>query len=123
MLTLLAQFGGGFDTSNAPFTEGIETEEGALTNLELFISNMIGVLTVFAAIFFIIYFLIAAVTWVTSGNDTGKLQNARERMLHGVMGLVIVVAAYGIIGLIGSIIGLDLLSPAEQLGNIIPGAL
>ncbi|MCA9368849.1 MAG: hypothetical protein H6773_04545 [Pseudomonadales bacterium] len=121
MLTLLAQFGGGFNTENAPFTEGIETEEGALTNVESFISNIIGVLTVFAAIFFIVYFLIAAITWVTSGGDAGKLQNARERMLHGVMGLVVVVAAYGVIGLIGAILGFDLLSPAEHLGNIIPG--
>lgn len=120
MFTLIAQFGGGFDTSNAPFTDGLETREGALNNLELFISNVVGVLTVFAAIFFIIYFLIAALTWVTSGGDSGKLQNARDRMLHGVLGLVIVVASYGIIGLVGSIIGFDLLSPAEKLLQVAP---
>lgn len=120
MLTLIAQFGGGFDTSEAPFTEGIETNEGALSNLELFISNVVGVLTVFAAIFFIVYFLIAAVAWVTSGGDTGKLQSARERMLHGVLGLIIVVASYGIIGLIGAIIGFDILNPAAKLLEIAP---
>ena len=120
MFTLIAQFGGGFDTSNAPFTDGLETEAGALNNLELFIANVVGVLTVFAAIFFIVYFLIAALTWVTSGGDSGKLQNARDRMLHGVLGLVIVVASYGIIGLIGSIIGFDLLSPAEKLLQVAP---
>lgn len=120
MLTLIAQFGGGFDTADAPFTEGIETNEGALSNLELFISNVVGVLTVFAAIFFIVYFLIAAVAWVTSGGDTGKLQSARERMLHGVLGLIIVVASYGIIGLIGAIIGFDILNPAAKLLEIAP---
>lgn len=120
MLTLIAQFGGGFDTQDAPFTEGIETNEGALSNLELFISNVIGVLTVFAAIFFVVYFLIAALSWVTSGGDSGKLQSARERMLHGVLGLILVVAAYGIIGLIGSIIGFDILNPAEKLLEIAP---
>ncbi|NCS97858.1 MAG: hypothetical protein GW762_04690 [Candidatus Pacebacteria bacterium] len=120
MLTLIAQFGGGFNTQDAPFTEGIETNEGALSNLELFISNSIGVLTVFASIFFIVYFLIAALSWVTSGGDSGKLQTARERMLHGVLGLVIVVAAYGIIGLIGSIIGFNLLEPASKLIDLAP---
>lgn len=120
MLTLIAQFGGGFDTGNAPFTDGIETNEGALRNLELFISSVIGVLTVFATIFFIVYFLIAAVSWVTSGGDSGKLQSARERMLHGVIGLVIVVAAYGIIGLVGSIIGFDILNPAATLLEVAP---
>lgn len=120
MLTLIAQFGGGFNTENAPFTDGIETNEGALTNLEAFISNVIGVLTVFATIFFVVYFLIAALSWVTSGGDSGKLQTARERMLHGVLGLIIVVAAYGIIGLIGSIIGFDILNPAELLLDIAP---
>lgn len=120
MLTLIAQFGGGFDTADAPFTEGIETNEGALSNLELFISNIVGVLTVFAAIFFIVYFLIAALSWVTSGGDSGKLQTARERMLHGILGLIIVVAAYGIIGLIGAIIGFDILNPAAKLLEIAP---
>ncbi len=120
MLTLIAQFGGGFDTGDAPFSEGVETNEGALTNLESFISNIIGVLTVFGAIFFIVYFLIAALAWVTSGGDSGKLQNARERMLHGVLGLIILVAAYGIVGLIGSIIGFDILSPAEKLLELAP---
>lgn len=120
MLTLIAQFGGGFNTENAPFTEGIETNEGALSNLEAFISNIIGVLTVFATIFFVVYFLIAALSWVTSGGDSGKLQTARERMLHGVLGLIIVVAAYGIIGLIGSVVGFDILNPAELLLDIAP---
>ncbi len=120
MLTLLAQFGNGFDTSDAPFAEDLTTNEGATASLELFISNMIGVLTVFAGLFFIVYFVMAALTWVTSGGDTGKLQNARERMLHGVLGLVIVVAAYGIVGLIGSIVGFDLLNPAEKLLELAP---
>ncbi len=120
MLTLLAQFGDGFDTAGAPFAEDVTTNEGAAANLELFISNIIGVLTVFAGIFFIVYFVMAALAWVTSGGDAGKLQNARDRMMHGILGLVIVVAAYGIVGLIGSIVGFDLLIPAEKLLELAP---
>ncbi len=113
--TLIAQFGGGFDTTNMPLSQGSDTEEGALTNFELIISNFIGFMTVLAGIFFIVYFIIAAFNWVTSGGDSGKLQSARDRMLHGILGLIIVVGSYAIVGLLGTIIGLDVLRPADAI--------
>lgn len=115
--TLIAQFGS-FE-SQSPLTEGAEVDPGA--NLELIISNVLGFLTILGAIFFIIYFLIAALEWISSGGDSGKLTNARNKMLHGVLGLVILVSAYGIIGLIGSIIGIEILNPAAMLEAIKPG--
>lgn len=113
--TLIAQFGGGFDTTGLPLSDGSNTEDGALSNLELIVSNFIGFMTVLAGIFFIIYFVIAAFNWVTSGGDNSKLQSARDRMLHGILGLIIVVGSYAIVGLLGTIIGLDVLRPADAI--------
>jgi hypothetical protein len=64
----------------------------------------------------------AAIEWMTSGGDAGKLTSARNKMLHGVLGLVILVAAYGILGLIGTLVGIDLLNPGTLLDSIAPGA-
>lgn len=111
---------GTIDPVTDAYSKGSTTEAGALTNLELFISNLIGFLTTLAAIFFIIYFFMGAFGWVTSGGDKGKTEKAREQITQGVLGLVLIIAAYAIIGLIGSIIGLDILSPGEQIKKFIP---
>ena len=115
--TLIAQFGS--FQSQSPLTQGAEEDPGA--NLEAILSNVLGFLTILGGIFFIIYFLIAAMDWITSGGDSGKLTTARNKMVQAVLGLVILVAAYGIIGLIGSVIGIDLLNPALLLESITPG--
>lgn len=115
-----ANFGGGFQPPTKAYSENSLTTDGVLSNLELFISNIIGFLTVLAGLFFIFYFILAAFNWVTAGGEQSKLQKARDQMINGVIGLILIVAAYGVIGLIGSVIGLDLLNPADQVRLILP---
>lgn len=90
----------------------------ALTGLELLISRIIGFLTTLAGIFFIFYFILGALSWVTAGGDTGKTQKARDQIVQGVIGLVIIVGSYAVIGIIGSVVGIDILNPAAQLQTI-----
>lgn len=115
--TLIAQFGS--FTPQSPLTEGAETDPGA--NLEIILSNVLGLMTTIGAIFFVVYFVMAAVEWITAGGESGKITNARNKMMQGVLGLIILVAAYGIIGLIGSLVGISILNPAETLREISPG--
>lgn len=110
---------GKFTPPTTAYSAGSDTAEGALGNLESLISNIIGFLTVLASLFFVVYFIIGAFQWVTSGGDKGKLETARNRMMSGVIGMIIVIAAYSIIGLLSGIIGLDFLNPAEQIKNIV----
>lgn len=117
---LRTQFGAGIQpVVENKFTEGATTDP--FINLETVISFSIGFITILAGIFFIFQFVTASFSMVTTGGDVSKLNAARDKMLHGVLGLIIVVASYAIIGLVGTIVGLDLLSPAEQLEMIIPG--
>ncbi len=104
------------------YSKGSDAANGtaALTNLELFISNTIGFLTSLASIFFIVYFFLGALSWVTSGGDKGKTEKARDQMTQGVLGLVVIIASYAVIGLVGNVIGLKILNPAEQIKLIIP---
>lgn len=111
---------GTIDPVTDAYSKGSTTETGAITNLELFLSNLIGFLTTLAAIFFIIYFFMGAFGWVTSGGDKGKTEKAREQITQGVLGLVLIIAAYAIIGLIGSIIGLDILTPGKLILELKP---
>ena len=88
--------------------------------METFISTLIGVITVVGSIIFIINFLLAALQWITAGGDSGKIQSARDKMVQSVIGLIVVVAGYSLVGLIGSIVGLDILNPAMVLNELVP---
>ncbi len=124
MTQLLAQkadFGNeGLTPPTTAFSEGSAEGFTALTNLELFISNAIGVLTVVASLFFIFYFFMGAFKWVTAGGDGGKVAKARDEMVQGVVGLIVIVAAYGLVGLVGRIVGLNILQPGNVLAPLIP---
>ncbi|MBP7768519.1 hypothetical protein KA082_01665 [Candidatus Woesebacteria bacterium] len=117
----LAQFGPGLEPPvDTPLSRGVDQGTTALTSLEAFISQILGILTVVSSTLFVVNFMLAAVSWVTAGGDSGKIQKARDAMIQNTIGLIIVVGAYAIIGLVGSVVGLDLLNPAKTLGKLIP---
>lgn len=94
---------------------------GFIASLELYIGDIIGALTVLASLFFIVYSFLAAYEWATAGGDSGKVEKAKNRFVWGTLGLVLIVASYSIIGLIGSLVGISILEPGTLLNEIIPG--
>jgi hypothetical protein len=117
----LTQFGSGFaPVVDTAWTDGSDTEAGVLTNLEAFISQILGLITVIGSLFFVINFLMAALSWITAAGDSGKIQKARDQMIQSTLGLVIMVGSYAIIGLIGSVVGIDILQPGQALKMLIP---
>lgn len=94
---------------------------GFTGSLETYISDIVGVITILAALFFIVYSFLAAFEWVTAGGESGKIEKAKNKFIWGTLGLVLIVASYAIIGLIGSLVGISILNPGEMLKNIIPG--
>lgn len=114
-----SQFGDGFREPGSFFADDSKAGTAeALGNLELFVSRMIGGLTILGGIFFIIYFVLGAFTWITAGGDSSKIQKSRDQMVQGVLGLIVIVIAYSIVGIVGTFVGFDLLTPAQQIENI-----
>ncbi len=105
----------------AAYSQGSDTSAGVIKNAELIISNLVGVVTIGGGLAFLLYFFIGAFNWITSAGDKGKLEKARGHMIDGAIGMIIMVAAYGAIGLIGSVIGFDLLSPGTEFMKLVPG--
>jgi len=93
---------------------------GFTASLELYVSDVIGVITILAILFFIVYSFLAAYEWVTAGADSGKVEKAKNRFVWGTLGLILIVASYAIVGLIGSLIGISILNPGELFQNIVP---
>lgn len=82
-------------------------------------SNIIGLITVIAGIFFIVNFLIAGFDWIQSSGDSGKVEKARQRMVNSALGLLVLVISFGIIGVIGGVFGIELLNPGAAFLEII----
>lgn len=124
MLTLLAQaakFGENpFITGEGYVTDLAVSDPCA--NIEKIISNTIGFITVLAGVLLIAYFIWGAVDWITSGGDSGKVGNARNKMTQAVIGVILVVLSYGLIGLIGTVTGLNVLDVCTQVNKITPNA-
>lgn len=122
-LTSQSQFGSGVIPSSRFLGDGtpITDEYHALNNLEIFMSTLLAILTVLAGMFFIFYFVMGAFKWVTAGADSGNVQKARDQMTQSVIGMVIIVMSYSIIGLISNLFGFNVLQPMAELFSVIPG--
>lgn len=79
------------------------------------LSNIITTLTVVGGLAFIIYFAIGALKWIIAGGDKGKVAESQSQMTQAAIGLIAIVAAYFIAGIVGGVLGLDLLNPMKVL--------
>lgn len=125
---LLAQNPSGIGTIGTgsgfgPFTTPIVTPgAGPLIALTKLVSLMIGIITISAGLYFLFQFLIGGFQWLGSSGDKTRLQSAQDRLTHSLIGMIVVVAAYAIVSIIGGLLGLDILlkNPCtiiEQLGG------
>jgi hypothetical protein len=84
------------------------------------ISSIIGIMTILGAIWFIFQVIIGGIGWISAGGDKNKLQQARDRITNSLIGLIIVVAAWAILALVGIFFGWDILisDPATVIQNL-----
>lgn len=84
------------------------TKEGnATATLEKIISQFIGILSIVAFIWFVIQIILAGYAILSAGGDEKKLESARNRLTNGVLGLTIVVVAYGLGALLAFLLGIQ----------------
>jgi hypothetical protein len=73
------------------------------------VSAIIGFMTIAGSIWFMFQLLFGGYEWISSAGDTKKLTSARQRIMNGFFGLVIVIAAWIIIAVVGQFFGYDIL--------------
>ena len=99
------------ETTIGPPLEGLGTYaspgDTAPTIFAQFISTIIGLMTVIAAIWFVFLLVGGAIGIMTSGGDKMALESARKRMTTGVIGFVVVVLAMFIMDLVASLLGVE----------------
>lgn len=92
-------------TGLGPFGNTVFTPTSAMAKLTGALSAIIGLLTIVAGFWFFITFIIGGISWITAGGDKTKLTQARDKLSNAFIGLVIVVAGWGILALAGQFFG------------------
>ena len=109
--------GPGFGPWVGPITVG-DDPAGVLSRI---ISNALGVMTIGAGIWFLFQAIIAGYNYMSAAGDKARIENAGRRLTNSLIGLAIVVAAYGLLALIGSFLGIEFLNIGKLFGNITTG--
>ena len=122
--TLLAQDFGHIDPpteAHNPTAAQMNNPNTVLYKLEGIISTIIGVITIVAVLFFIIKFFTGAFSMITAGEDKGKFTSGLEKIKHAILGLILIVASYSLIALLGTVIGIQMLDVGDLIRSVAPG--
>jgi len=79
-----------------------------IENVGSLVSNVVNALLIIAALIAFIFLVLGGIQWITSGGDKAGMEAARNKITHAIVGLIVVAAAYAIMLLLGSFLGLNI---------------
>jgi len=83
------------------------------------ISSIIGVMTVAAAIWFLLQIVFGGYEWMSAAGDSKRIEAARNRITNAFVGIVIVVGAWSLLAVTGQFFGFNtLVSPQEFINQV-----
>ncbi|OGG20202.1 hypothetical protein A3D03_01260 [Candidatus Gottesmanbacteria bacterium RIFCSPHIGHO2_02_FULL_40_13] len=82
------------------------------------IGVFLGFITIAAGIWFLFQFITAGFGWMSAGGDKNKTEEAWHKITNSLIGLIIVVSAWILVGIIGSVVGLDILNPGKMFNQL-----
>lgn len=80
-----------------------------------FLSTVINTITVMAGLAFILYFAIGGLKWITSSGDKSRAEEAKTELTQSAIGLIVVAVSYFIVGIVGGVVGINILNPCKLL--------
>ncbi len=85
-----------------------------IDNIGTLISSLVGTLLIIAALLAFFYLILGGIQWITSGGDKAGMEAARNKITHAIVGLIIVGAAWAVMLLVQSFLGVTVIG-----GNVI----
>jgi len=81
--------------------DDVQATEGTL--FATYFGNLWGGIMAVGGILVLVFFIWGAVEWIASGGDKGKVENARNRITQSIVGLIILIGSYIILGFISEL--------------------
>src|SRR4030066_226095 len=111
----------GQDGGFGPWAEKIIGGTQPENLLATIMSNIIGAMTIGAGIWFLFQTIIAGYNYMNAAGDKARIENAGRKLTNSLIGIALVVAAYGFLALIGSFLGIEFLNLGGLLRSITNG--
>ena len=101
-----------FDLDRSKYSNYLPTDGSSASGFNSFITNLISTTITISGILLLAYFLYGAVVWTTAAGDQKKLDEAKKIMNNAIVGMILVVLSYFVVGIVGGILGINnILSP------------
>lgn len=72
------------------------------------ISGLLAFMMLLGIILVLINLVQAAIDWIGSGGDTGKIEKSRDRLTNALIGLIVLAASYAVWTLVREFLGVEL---------------
>ena len=99
--------------------EGYTPVSDPVSQVENILSTVIGFLSIIAVIFFVIQVILAGYAFISGQGDEKKIEAARKKLTDGILGLTIVVIAFGAGAFISKLLGLGNVFDLNSVVNLI----
>ena len=80
-----------------------------ITDVGQLISAVVGTLLIVAALLAFLYLILGGIKWITAGGDKTGMEEARNKITHAIVGLIIVGAAWAIMTLVQNFLGVSII--------------
>ncbi|MFH0749887.1 MAG: hypothetical protein V1917_03160 [Candidatus Gottesmanbacteria bacterium] len=80
-----------------------------ITDIGQLVSAVVGTLLILAALMAFLFLILGGLQWITSGGDKAAMETARNKITHAIVGLIIVGAAWAIMMLVQSFLGVNII--------------
>ncbi|MBI3290134.1 hypothetical protein HYZ78_01930 [Candidatus Microgenomates bacterium] len=91
-----------------------ESKEGPVNDpvgyLGVFLPTLINIAFIIAVIIFVFVLLWGGISWMTSGSDKQKVEEARSKVTNGIIGLFVVFFIFVIISVVEMLFGINIMS-------------
>ncbi|MBI2011480.1 hypothetical protein HYS91_01795 [Candidatus Daviesbacteria bacterium] len=78
------------------------------TALGTIIGNLVTIVIVLGALMVLVFLVIGAFNWITSGGEKEKVASARGTILNALIGLVVLAVAFVIANVAGAVVGISI---------------
>ena len=100
---------------------GIVPIDDGVLQTETILSGVFGILTIIGVIMFAIQIILAGYSFISAQGDPEKIKIARKKITNGILGLTIVVVAFGLTAFLANLLGLgNIFELGTVVDNITP---
>jgi hypothetical protein len=93
------------------FQQAAKTQNltGAATTFPDLISGILSGVMIFGALLVLMYYIWAAIEWITAGGDSSKIEKARTKIMQSTIGLIVLSTALAFFVLLQNFLGITIL--------------